>query len=335
MKTLKPQIILWTLAVASVALTLNARAETLGLSQLTAPCQQVATVTAHQPTTTETTSKQRTLPRDLMPPLKASELIGMMVKNPQGRSLGVVRDMAFDTRLGRVVYVAVSSGGLFGMGRPWRAVPPSALSFSAEKRKTLILDISPERWAEAPVFHKMRLNELAAEDTRRSIHQYFNQSWPGSEAAKAQVPQNVTSQARAVPISSGRQTGDLATVATTLHVASDILDRAAVTNRQGQNLGRIHDVLLDPGGGKGSLAIIEFGGALKEKDQFTVPIRLFAFMPGYRSVLLDANRRMFTEARPFDAGKWSGATAGALEVCRFQGLAVSSSVQTAQTRSPY
>jgi hypothetical protein len=105
-----------------------------------------------------------------------------------------------------------------------------------------------------------------------------------------------------------------------------------VMNRQDQNLGKIRDVLLDPGGGRECLAIIESGGTLKEKEQFTVPIRSLAFTPGYRRVLLDVNRKMFSKARPFDAGKWSGATAGAPEVCRFQEPTASSSKQTAQTR---
>ena len=290
---------------------------------------------AQQSTTTEMRSQQHVLPRDLIPPLKVSELIGMMVDNPQGQSLGVVRDLAFDARLGRVAYVAVSSGGLFGVGRPWRAVPPSALSFSMEKRRTLILDISPERWAEAQVFHKKRLSELATEDVRRIIYQHFNQSWPGSEVAKTQIPQKATSQGAAVPTPTGRQPGDPATAAATLQVASDILDNAVVINRQDYILGKIHDALLDPDGGKESLLILESGDLPKGKEQFTVPLRLFAFRPGYHRVLLDVNRRMFTEARPFDAVKWSGATAGVPEICRFQVPAASSSVQTVQTRPPY
>ena len=324
MKTIRQRIIVPILAVAGFALAPNSRAETTpDLRPLTLPFQQVAAITAQQPATTETPPRQHALPRNLLPPLKVSELIGMMVCNPQDQSLGVVRDLAFDAQLGCVAYVAVSSGGLFGMGRPWRAVPPSALNFSAEKRKTLILDISPERWAEAPVFHKIRLNELATEDTHRIVRQFFNQPWPSSEAARTQIPRNIPSPT------------ETARVATVLHVASDILDRAAVTNRQGQNLGKIHDVLLDPNGDKESLAIVELGGASKEKDQFSVPFRLFVFMPGYRSVLLDANRKTFADARVFDAGKWSGMTAAAAGICRFQAPAPPSSEQIAQTRPRY
>jgi len=58
---------------------------------------------------------------------KASEFIGMTVKNYQGERLGKVEELAVDMESGRVVQVIISTGGLIGIGDRHSAVPPGAL----------------------------------------------------------------------------------------------------------------------------------------------------------------------------------------------------------------
>ena len=82
---------------------------------------------------------------------KASKLMGMAVKNHQDEELGEVENMLVDVQSGRIVAVVVSSGGFLGMGDELSAVPPTALSFNAE-RDTLQLDTSKDMLSAAPHF---------------------------------------------------------------------------------------------------------------------------------------------------------------------------------------
>src|ERR1035438_3034932 len=52
---------------------------------------------------------------------KASDLIGMEVKNSQNEKLGKVDDLAVDVESGRIVYVILSTGGLIGIGDTLRS----------------------------------------------------------------------------------------------------------------------------------------------------------------------------------------------------------------------
>jgi hypothetical protein len=82
---------------------------------------------------------------------KASDVLGMTVKNNQGEKLGKVENMLVDLSSGRIVVVVVSSGGFLGMGDELSAVPPRSLCFNAE-RDGLQLDVSKEALRNAPHF---------------------------------------------------------------------------------------------------------------------------------------------------------------------------------------
>jgi sporulation protein YlmC with PRC-barrel domain len=55
---------------------------------------------------------------------KASDIIGMTVKNYQDEKLGKVEDLAVDVESGRIVQVILSTGGFIGIGDTLSAVPP-------------------------------------------------------------------------------------------------------------------------------------------------------------------------------------------------------------------
>ncbi len=54
---------------------------------------------------------------------------GTMVKGPEDRSIGTVRDLVVAADTGRITYTIVSFGGLLGMGERYSAVPMSAVDF--------------------------------------------------------------------------------------------------------------------------------------------------------------------------------------------------------------
>jgi sporulation protein YlmC with PRC-barrel domain len=64
---------------------------------------------------------------------KASELIGMSVRNPQDEELGTIKDIVIDFEQGRVVYAVLAAGsGLLGLGEKLVAVPINILRAEGE-----------------------------------------------------------------------------------------------------------------------------------------------------------------------------------------------------------
>lgn len=55
--------------------------------------------------------------------IRASQLIGMNIENPQGESVGEINDLVIDGNNGRVRYAAVTYGGVLGVGDKMFAVP--------------------------------------------------------------------------------------------------------------------------------------------------------------------------------------------------------------------
>lgn len=85
--------------------------------------------------------------------LSASSLIGDSIKNPQGESLGDLKDLMVDLGTGKIGYGVVAFGGVLGMGEKLFAVPWDALRVDHED-KCLVLNVSKERLKDAPGFDK-------------------------------------------------------------------------------------------------------------------------------------------------------------------------------------
>lgn len=82
---------------------------------------------------------------------KASKIIGMEVRNMQNERVGKVKDLAIDTRSGRVAYAVVAAGaGFFGGGKNV-AVPLDALT-AQPGGKHFVIDADKDRLASAAGF---------------------------------------------------------------------------------------------------------------------------------------------------------------------------------------
>ncbi|WP_426687744.1 PRC-barrel domain-containing protein [Rhodanobacter ginsengiterrae] len=85
--------------------------------------------------------------------LSASTLSGDAINNPQGDSLGNLKDLMIDTSTGKVAYAVLSFGGILGMGDKLFAVPWESLAVDGDN-KCLILNVSKDRLKDAPGFDK-------------------------------------------------------------------------------------------------------------------------------------------------------------------------------------
>lgn len=105
---------------------------------------------------------------------KASDLIGMTVKNYQDEKLGKVEEIAVDVESGRVVQVILSSGGLIGIADTLTAVPPGALHHDVAQ-KILHLDVDKARLKAAPKFETAKWDEGTQSNRLYTVYAYYGQ----------------------------------------------------------------------------------------------------------------------------------------------------------------
>jgi len=63
-----------------------------------------------------------------------SRIKGTIVKGPEDRSIGTIRDLVVATDTGSVAYTVVSFGGFLGLGQRYAAVPTTAVDFRPEQQ---------------------------------------------------------------------------------------------------------------------------------------------------------------------------------------------------------
>ncbi|MEY4485083.1 MAG: hypothetical protein RL693_2535 [Verrucomicrobiota bacterium] len=118
-------------------------------------------------------SRQTMIPASRLAHLqRASQLIGMPVKNLQDQKVGTVDNLTADLASGRIVAFIISTGGFLGMGDELSAVPPTALRFTKE-RDTLQLDASKEMLAGAPHFKASSWPDMSKPDYSEGIYSAY------------------------------------------------------------------------------------------------------------------------------------------------------------------
>jgi len=92
-----------------------------------------------QPTMTDSPSRDRNeyenSQRRLGKLEKASQIIGMEVKDSQDQKLGKVKDLAIDLQNGRIVEVIVATGGMLDIDEQLTAVPPGSSAVTRSRRR--------------------------------------------------------------------------------------------------------------------------------------------------------------------------------------------------------
>jgi hypothetical protein len=125
---------------------------------------------------------------------RGSQLIGAQVDNPQGESLGDIKDVVFDNS-GRIQYAVLAFGGFMGMGEkyfavPWEALQPAAGQKPAD-RDHYVLSIDRERLKQAPGFDKNNWPNMADRTWAEQIHAFYGVP-AYKESTEAKVSEPVT-----------------------------------------------------------------------------------------------------------------------------------------------
>jgi sporulation protein YlmC with PRC-barrel domain len=105
---------------------------------------------------------------------RVSQLTGMNVKNSEGESLGSVEDIVMDVESGKIAYVALSFGGVFGVGDKLFAVPYNQMKFTHGKEEMyFVLNVPKDRLKAAPGFDKDNWPDFADPQWIKSVDDFY------------------------------------------------------------------------------------------------------------------------------------------------------------------
>lgn len=78
-----------------------------------------------------------------------------------------------------------------------------------------------------------------------------------------------------------------------------------VVNPNGDNLGDIKEVVIDPNTGKVAYAVVSFGGFLTMGEKlFAIPFSSFKYDPSENEYVLDMSKERLEAAPGFDSDNW-------------------------------
>jgi sporulation protein YlmC with PRC-barrel domain len=124
----------------------------------------------------ETRSPATKVAPDVKVSQRASEIVGMKVKNEAGKELGTVDDIVLDVTRGDVLYFAVSYGGVLGFGNKLFAIPYRSFQWKhdADRTNHLVLNLSEQELKDAPGFDKAHWPDFVTDSQwRQKVDAYY------------------------------------------------------------------------------------------------------------------------------------------------------------------
>jgi sporulation protein YlmC with PRC-barrel domain len=245
--------------------------------------------------------------------VKASDVIGMLVRSSGGGKIGAVEDLALDMESGRIVEVIVSTGGYTGLGDMLTAVPPGALHFNAAE-KELRLDADREKVKSAPKFelsdwdksfdsdHLSASYDLFGEEPAfRFIHKGDSVLGGQRNTVTTYQPDGSYDYNRVLS-----QTQSEIPEARLGHIqrASALMD-TSVNNPKDENLGKVENILLDLESGRIVAVVVSSGGYLGKEDELSaLPPTALRYNVDRHTLQLNASKEMLSNGPHFRANQW-------------------------------
>ncbi|MCI0743864.1 MAG: PRC-barrel domain-containing protein [Verrucomicrobia subdivision 3 bacterium] len=103
---------------------------------------------------------------------KASELMGMNVKNASDQGIGDIANLGIDLPGGRVAFVILGTGGVLGAGDKQYAIPPNAFTLGADN-KSLVINLDKEKLANAPQITADTWRQLSDPRFAARVYQHY------------------------------------------------------------------------------------------------------------------------------------------------------------------
>jgi len=213
---------------------------------------------------------------------RANNLIGSTVKGSDGKTLGKVHDIVLTPDHREVSYIALSRGGLFGIGEKLYAVPWSAVQTGVGGK--LYVPITKEQLLMKPAF--------------KSAY------WPANAENEGWVSRTT-----------GMPGGSVAYVAPTRAESRDVQLRrvtkligANVNDASGKKAGDIRDFIIQQDNGQVTYDIVSLGGFWRMGSKYSaVPADAIRFEPGRRVAMINVDRNTL-QANAFPPTEWPDLT---------------------------
>ena len=250
---------------------------------------------------------------------KASDIIGMTVKNYQNEKLGKVDDLAIDVESGRIVQVILSTGGFIGIGDTLTAVPPGALHHDVAQ-KVLHLDADKEKLKSAPKFEMTKWAEDCDCDHLSAVYTYYGQEPAFTFIHKGDAIKGSVHTTDASPNTSATRRPDgtwekdrisgenqwviPASRLGQIQKASKLMG-TSVKNLQDEKLGKVDNLLVDLPSGRIVAVILSSGGFLGMGDELSaVPPTALRFAADRETLALDTTKETLSNSPHFKADQW-------------------------------
>lgn len=105
--------------------------------------------------------------------VKASEVVGVKVKNMVGENLGEINEIVIDKVFGKVSYLVLDFGGLLSFGNKFFAVPWHLFTYD-KNEDCFLLNLDKEHFKEAPGFDKDNWPNFADTNLTKSFDDYYH-----------------------------------------------------------------------------------------------------------------------------------------------------------------
>lgn len=231
---------------------------------------------------------------------RVSTIAGMPVKNNAGEDLGKIEDLVVELNSGEVRYAALSFGGFASVGDKLFAIPWQALAFKfGEDESYFILDVTEEKLARAPGFEEDKWPDLADPSQSGKIDAFY-----GIKREEGAKRKDRGSDDEAKRPKDAAKPGEL--VYDAVYRVENITGMD-VKNDRGEDLGSIHELVVDIKQGNVRYAALSFGGVLGLGDKlFAIPWKSLGFkhQATDKHFVLNVSPEKLKQAEGFDEDRW-------------------------------
>jgi sporulation protein YlmC with PRC-barrel domain len=246
------------------------------------------------------------IPVEVSPPamLRASQVLQQTVWNQRGDELGQIEDLVLDPQPMRIVYALVS-GRMSTEAGTMIAVPWPTLALSPEQ-DLFLLNVDPDRLRAAPAIDSGSTHQLANRQWGRDLYHYYGLQ-PYWEEQPGLQPEDLTRR-RSVP--SAPPPEPPLPHSASLGLRPDILRGgqiigSSVRNLQGEDLGKISEIVIDPRSGRLAYVVLAHGGFLGfGRKLFAVPWDALTYRPDEGHFILNLSREVLEADEGFDTSAW-------------------------------
>jgi osmotically-inducible protein OsmY/sporulation protein YlmC with PRC-barrel domain len=229
---------------------------------------------------------------------QTSDLLGKKSIDQNGKTVGKIRDLAFDLRTGRVVATLISAS-------KGQLIPVPATSYTFASRDKLVIGAERQAFKSAPRFPKGTVIDGLDEKSLAPSFQYFNQTLVGTQDG---TPSQLCSSAGLIG--------------------------ARLLSPENETLGKVKDIMVDLLHGRIVYLVIEPApNVAVQRELFALPPISVRPDPARRAILLAGERAHFLAGPRFPKEFWTDLVFPemAVNVCRHYGL--EAAVPAALTRS--